>query len=439
MEQEELEQLVADTVQTAKRAGARQAEASASIETGLSVSVRMGEVETLEYQRDRGLGITVYFGKQKGTASTTDFSSKAVQATVDAACAIAKQTTADEFSGLADADRMATQFPELDLDHPWTLSPEAAIDIALIAEKAALDVDPRINNSEGATLTTHRSNCVYANTHGFMGDSQTTYHSTSCAVIGKDGDKMQRDYWYSVARCADDLIPPEEVGRIAGERTIERLHARQIKTRQAKVLYTPDVARTLFGHFIAASRGTSQYRKSTFLLDSVGQQVFPSFVNITEQPHLPRALGSAGFDNEGVATFARDIVSAGELQGYFLGSYAARKLGMTSTANAGGVHNLVVQPGELDFNSMLNELGSGLLVRELIGHGVNPVTGDYSRGAAGFWVENGEIAFPVEEITIAGNLRDMFAGVLALGNDTDTRSNIRCGSMLIDNMKIAGK
>ncbi len=440
--EEELTRLrgvLADAIAEAGRLGATQAEAAISTSAGLSVTVRLGEVETIEHTRDRSLGVTVYFDHRKGSASTTDISTAAVRESVAAACTIARHTAEDECAGLADAELMAVNPPDLDLFHPWSLDAEQAIAHALECENAAREADPRITNSEGASVSRHDGDYVYANTHGFNDGYASSRHSLSCTVIANDSAGMQRDYWYTMSRRPEDLQAPREVGEKAAERVLARLDARRIGTRTVPVVYAAEVASGLFGHFIGAIRGGSLYRRASFLLDHLGKQVFPDWMRIHEQPHLPAAIGSCPFDNEGVATRARDIVNAGVLQGYVLSSYSARKLGLQTTGNAGGVHNLTVEPGELDRAGLLREMGTGVLITELMGMGVNIVTGDYSRGAAGFWVENGEIAYPVEEITVAGNLRDMFRGIVAVGNDVDLRGNTRTGSVLIDHMTIAGQ
>ena len=434
----ELEAVVAAILDQAKRQGATAAEAGVSAESGLSVTVRLGEVETVEHNRDKGLGVTVYFGQRKGSASTSDYAPQAIEETVRAACDIARYTAEDPAAGLADAALMAQHIPDLDLYHPWDVDAERAIELAQECEAAARAVDARITNSEGATVGSHSGYRVYANSHGFLGAYPSSRHSVSCAVIADDGHGMQRDYWYTTARDAHDLESVRKVGARAGERTVRRLGGQRLSTRQAPVLFVAEVAGGLFGQFIRAVRGESLYRKSSFLLDSLGQQIFPDFIRIHEQPHLKKALGSAPFDSEGVATQARDIVSAGVLQGYVLDSYSARKLGMQTTANAGGVHNLTIEPGADDFAALLRRMGTGLVVTEMMGMGVNLVTGDYSRGAAGFWVERGEIQYPVEEITVAGNLRDMFRQIVMVGSDVDTRGNTRTGSVLIENMTIGG-
>jgi PmbA protein len=438
--QTDLESIIERALQDARARGASQAEAAVSQDTGLSVGVRLGEVETLEHQRDRSMGITVYFGQRKGSASTADFSLEAVGATVAKACSIARFTAEDASSGLAEAALMATAPPDLDLSHPWNVTADRAIEIAKSCEAAALGFDPRINNSEGASVGTHEGLHVYGNTHGFVGGYPTTSHSLSCVVLAGTGEDMQRDYWYTSSRDWHELQDPESVGRESARRTSARLEPRKISTRRAPVLFVPELARGLIGHFIAAIRGSSQYRQASFLLNSAGQQVFPENFSIAERPHLPKAMASAPFDDEGVATRDRDLVAAGVLTGYILSSYSARKLGLKTTGNAGGSHNLIVAPtvtGGLP--AMLSRLGTGLLLTELMGQGVNTVTGDYSRGATGFWVENGEIQFPVAEVTIAGNLRSMFLGLGEVGDDIDARGGVRVGSILVQEMTIAGE
>jgi PmbA protein len=437
----ELQDVVTQALTAARAAGASQAEADASLQKGLSTTVRLGEVETIEYQRDRGMGVTVYFGHRKGSASTGDLSPDAIRETVQKACAIARYTGEDDCSGLADPADLARDPPQIELDFPWALEPDAAIALAQRCEAAGRAVDARITNSEGASVGTHRGVRVYGNSHGFLGGYASSSHSLSCVLLAQQGEDMQRDYWYSAARDPADLDAAERIGRIAGERAVARLGARRLTTRKAAVLFAPDVARGMFGHFIGAIRGGSQYRKTTFLLDAAGTEVFPSFVHLHERPHLHKGLSSAPFDSEGVATRDRELVVAGRLDGYVLGSYSARKLGLRTTGNAGGVHNLIVDPGpeRLDFAGMLRKLGTGLLATELMGQGVNGVTGDYSRGATGFWVENGAIAYPVHEITIAGNLRDIYRNIVELGADIDLRGGIRTGSLLVAEMTIAGQ
>ena len=437
--QEDLKSIIERALEEARARGASQAEAAVSQDTGLSVGVRLGEVETLEHQRDRSMGITVYFGQRKGSASTADFSPDAVRATVAKACSIARFTAEDACSGLADAALMARTPLDLDLSHPWNITADRAIEIAKSCEAAALQFDARINNSEGASLGTHQGLHVYGNTNGFVGGYPTTSHSLSCVVLAGTGEDMQRDYWYSSSRDWHELEAAEAIGRESARRTIARLNPRRLSTRRAPVLFVPEIARGLIGHFTAAIRGSSQYRQSSFLLNSAGQQVFPPGFSIAERPHLLKAAGSAPFDEEGVATRDRELVADGVLTGYILSSYSARKLGLQTTGNAGGAHNLLVAPtlaGGMD--AMLSRLGTGMLVTELMGQGINMVTGDYSRGAAGFWVENGAVQYPVAEITIAGNLREMLLGIAAVGDDIDARGGTRVGSILLQDMTIAG-
>lgn len=434
-----LQNLTADVLAEAKSQGASSAEAGVSFGAGLSVTVRLGEVETLEFNRDRGLAVTVYFGQRKGSASTSDWSAAAVRETVAAACDIARFTAEDDCAGLADAELMVRDIPDLDLCHPWDITPEAAIDLARSCEAQALNFDPRIVNSEGGSVFSHQGMTFYGNSHGFLGGYAGTRHSISCSVIGRHGEGMQRDYWYSAARDRADLEPAEVVGRTAAERTVRRLDARRLSTRQAPVIFAAEIATGILGHMVSAVRGGKLYRKASFLLDHLGKQIFPEWVQVREQPHLAKALGSAPFDNEGVATRERDLIRGGILQGYVLDSYSARKLAMQTTGNAGGVHNLSIACGDKDLTGLLREMGTGLLVTEVMGQGINYVNGDYSRGATGFWVEGGEIQYPVEEITIAGNMADMFRKLVAVGNDVDQRGNIRSGSLLIEQMTIAGE
>jgi PmbA protein len=435
----ELQQLVDDMLIEARRLGATAAEAAVSSNAGLSLTVRLGEPETIEHTRDSGLGVTVYFGHRKGSASTSDLSAQAIRETVEAACNFARYTSEDPFSGLADAQLMASEIPDLDLYHPWNLGVDEAIELAITCEDAARDFDPRIFNSEGASLNSHNGLQVYGNTHGFIGGYPSSRHSLSCAVVGKEGESMQRDYWYTLARQAERLEMPEEVGRMAAQRTLARLNARQLPTQQAPVLFQADVAVGLLRSFIGAIRGSALYRKASFLLDRLGKPVFPTYITIHEEPRLPIGLASAAYDNEGVATGDRTFVREGMLESYVLDSYSARKLGMQTTGNAGGVRNLRINSGELDREGLLRKMDRGLLVTELMGQGVNMVTGDYSRGATGFWVEGGEIQYPVEEITIAGNMRDMMMGLLEVGSDVETRSSVQTGSWLIERMMIAGE
>jgi PmbA protein len=436
---DDLEALVAQVLAEAKRQGATGAEVDVNVDAGLSVTARLGDVETIEHHKDQGVGVTVYFGTRKGSSSSSDLRVDALRETVSAACRIARYTAEDPYAGLADANLMAQDYPDLDLDHPWDLNAEAAVALAIECEAAAREVDARITNSEGATVSRLRGSSVYGNSHGFIGGYHATRHSLTCSVIGQQNGHMQRDYWYSVARARELLDNAVTVGQRAAERTLRRLGAQRLGTRQVPVIFEAGVARSLLGHFVAAISGGALYRKASFLLDHAGKQIFPDFVHIHEQPHLKGAIGSASFDDEGVATRARDLVTDGVLQGYVLASYSARRLGLQTTGNAGGVRNLTIDPGDEDLSGLMKQMDTGLLVTELIGHGVNGVTGDYSRGAAGFWVEGGEIQYPVEEFTIASNLKDMFMRVQAVGKDVDTRGNIRSGSILIERMTIAGE
>ncbi|MES9903659.1 MAG: metalloprotease PmbA [Sedimenticola sp.] len=432
------EQMVNDLLNEAKKQGASAAEAAVSSDSGLSVNVRLGDVETIEHTRDQGLGVSVYFGHRKGSASTSDFSREAIRDTVKAACNIARYTSEDEFSGLADAELMATDIPDLDLYHPWSIDAGKAIELGIECEAAALNCDKRITNSEGAAVNSGNGLQVYGNSHGFIGGFPSSRHSISCSVIGQQGDAMQRDYWYTSSRDAEAMEPPAEVGRKAGERTLARLGARQIKTQEAPVIFRADVAGSLLSGLTGAISGSSIYRQASFLLDHLEKRIFPEFVHIHENPLLLRGLASSPFDSEGVATQPRSFVKEGVLKSYILGSYSARKLGMQTTGNAGGVRNLTIDSGDLDLEGLLQQMGRGLLVTEMMGQGLNTVTGDYSRGVAGFWVENGEIQYPVEEITIAGNMKEMFAHLVAVGRDIDPRGSIRTGSWLIESMTIAG-
>ena len=436
---EMLRQLARDMLQYAKQQGATSSAAEVSDGYGQAVTVRQGEVETIEYNRDKGIAVSVFLGQRRGNASTSDFSKQAVRDTVDAALSIARYTASDDCAGLPEQDMLATEFPDLDLYHPWTLNVEQAIELARECEQAAFARDKRINNSEGATVNVHEAQFVYANSLGFIGGFPTSRHSISCAVIAGKNETMQRDYWYSEARNAREMLKVEEIGRIAAERALRRLNARKLGTMQVPVLYEAPVAASLIGHFVGAVSGGSLYRKSSFLLDQLGKQIFSKNIHIDDVPDIPRGLASGAFDDEGVRTQRRAIVEKGVLQGYFLGSYSARKLGMKTTGNAGGNHNLIVRPGKLNFDGLLKKMGRGLVVTELLGQGVNHVTGDYSRGAAGFWVENGEIQYPVEEITIAGNLKDMFRHIAAVGNDVLVQGSRQCGSILVENMMVAGQ
>ena len=423
----------------ARERGASDAEAEASAAVGQSVTVRLAEVETVEYNRDKGLSVTVYFGQRRGNASTSDVSDGAIAQAVDAACAIARHTAPDPAAGLPDEDRLYRgSAPDLDLWHPWQLGVEPAIELARAAEAAARAVDRRIANSEGATVSSWDSDFVFANSRGFLGGYPGSRASIGCGVIAVEGDAMQRDAWYASERDPARLESAEHVGRRAGERAIARLGARRVPTAEVPVLFEATVAGSLIGHLVSAASGSSLYRRSSFLENAAGKEIFAPLVKLHEDPFKPGGMASGWFDAEGVATSARDIVKDGVLTGYFLSSYSARKLGLPTTGNAGGCHNLDLRPGDEDFEALLRRLGRGLLVTELMGQGVNPVTGDYSRGAAGFWVEGGEIRFPVEEVTIAGNLLAMYRGFVAVGSDVLVRGSRSTGSILVDRMTVAG-
>ena len=440
---EQLVSLAHAALERARRAGASGCDCDVSEGYGLSVTVRKGQPDTIEHNRDRSIGVTVYFGERprvrRGHASTSDFSRAALEQTVDAAAAIARHTAEDDCAGLPDAELLAREQPDLDLYHPWSISTEEAVDLAKRCEAAAFAASRKIRNSEGATVSAQQTQFVFANSLGFTGGFPGSRHWLSCAVIAEEKGLMQRDDWYSASRVPGKIAEPKALGRYAGQRAAARLGARKISTRQAPVLFEAPLAAGLLGHFLSAVNGGNLYRKTSFLLDSLGKPVFSPLVTIEERPLERQGMASSAFDEEGVATQERAIVRDGVLEGYFLGTYAARKLGMRSTGSAGGHHNLVVKTGKLDFRAMLREMKRGLLVTELLGQGVNLVTGDYSRGAAGYWVENGEIAYPVEEITIAGNLKEMFRQIAAIGADVLVRSGRATGSILVENMTIAGE
>lgn len=439
MDQETLKQISEDTLKLAKRAGASDAEVEASFGTGQSVSVRMGEIENIEYNRDKSVSVTVFFGHKKGYASSSDFSPQAIKETVDAACRIAKFTAEDNFFGLADAAMMAQDIADLDLYHPWRLSVEDACSIAKRCEAKALAVDKQIKNSEGASVSISEGDFIYANTHGFIGGYPSSRHSIGCSVIAEADGAKQRDYWYTNARDAKEMMAAEAVGKRAGERAVRRLGVKPIKTGQYPVLFDAPLASGLISSLVSAISGGNLYRKSSFLLDSLGKQIATPLLNIKELPHLEKGIASSPFDNEGVATKSRTLVEDGVLQGYMLSSYSARKLGLQTTGNAGGAHNLIVQDTSHSFVDLLTMMDTGLLVTEVLGHGLNMVTGDYSRGAAGFWVEGGVIKHPVEEITIASNIRDMLKHIVAVGNDAILPSAKQTGSLLIEQMTVAAR
>lgn len=440
--QDQLKQLARDVLAFAKEIGGTDAAVEISEGSGLSVSVRRGKIETIEQNKDKGMGVTVYIGQKRGNASTSDFSPAALRATVDAAYNIARFTAIDDCAGLADADMLEMAPRDLRLCYPWQISTEEAVALAQRAEAAAFDVDPRITNSEGGSVHAQQSHFVAANSRGFIGGYPFSRHTLSVAPIAGKGAKMQRDDWYTSVRNPKDMAAPEKVGRYAAERALARLNARKLDTRSCPVLFEAPLAAGLLGSFVQAVSGGALYRKSTFLLDSLGKEIFPKHIQVLEDPHQIGAVGSAPFDEEGVRTVRRDVVKNGVVQGYFLSSYSARKLGMKTTGNAGGSHNLTLSSSLTrrgdDFAGMIGKMGRGLLVTELMGQGVNYVTGDYSRGASGFWVENGEIQYPVEEITIAGNMADMFKQIVGVGNDVLTRGNKQTGSILIENMVVAG-
>ena len=432
--QAQVEQILAE----ARRQGASACEVAVSLQDGLTASVRQREIESVEFIRDQGFSITVYCGQRKGSASTTATGEAAMREAVAAALAIARHTSEDDCAGLADASLMAKELPELDLWHPWELSPERAIELALECEAAAFAADPRITNADGTSVDTSSGCTVYGNSHGFIGGYAGTAHSISCVMIAGTGEQMQRDYWYDHGRRADLLEPVESIGRRAAERTVSRLGARPVPTCNVPVLFSAEMASGLFGHLLGAISGGNLYRKASFLVDALGEQLFPGWFTLDERPLLLGGLASSAFDGDGLATRAQSFIRDGELVSYLLSTYSGRKLGLPSTANAGGARNVFVSHGELDQAALLKQMGTGLLVTELMGQGLNMVTGDYSRGAGGYWVENGEIQFPVQEVTIAGNLRDMYRNLVAIGADLNTRSTIRTGSVLLEQMKLAG-
>ncbi len=430
--------IVTQMLAIAQKLGATQAEVGLHSSIGLNVSVRKAEVETLEFNRDKAIGITVYCGQSKGSASTTDISTDSLHKTVEAAINLAKLTEADPFAGLANKEDLAMHIPALDLYHPWDIRVGEAIALAKDCENAALGYDKKIVNSEGATVSSAQAYHLYGNSHGFLGYYPTSRHSLSCSVIAQDQSGMERDYEYTTSRKATELEVAEQVGKAAALRTLKRLNAQKIPTQRAPVIFHATIASGILSHFINAISGGRLFRKTTFLLDSLGQQIFPSFVQLYERPHLLSGLGSAPFDHDGVKTTDKDFVKDGIVKSYILSAYSARKLNMQTTGNSGGVHNLFIEPGIDDLPALLRKMDRGLLITEVMGQGINLVTGDYSRGAAGFWVEKGEIQYPVHEVTIASNLRQMFANLISVGNDVDKRSSIQTGSLLIADMMLAG-
>ena len=431
--------LIDQVLSNCRKLGVSAAEAGINTGHGLSVNVRMGQVETVEHQRDKGLGVTVYMDGRKGSASTTDFSGDALEATVSAACTIARHASRDDCAGLIEPEYLAKDVPDLDLCHNWDITPQAAIDLAIECEDSARREDERLTNSDGALVGTYSGTHLYGNTHGFINGWDWSSHNIDCTVIAEENGRMQRDGWHTKARDQRDLESVERVGQEAARRTLSRLNAKKLTTRSAPVIFEAPVARGLFSAFIGAISGGALYRQASFLLDKLGKQVFAPQVQIEEQPHLPKELGSAPFDDDGMATRRKHLVRDGVLESYVLSAYSARKLSMAPTGNAGGVHNLVVQTGEQDLDALIRQMDTGLLVNDMIGFGVNQVTGDYSRGASGFWIERGEIQYPVEEITVAANLKDMFQHIVGIANDIDNRGNIKTGSVLIENMTIAGE
>ncbi|MBD2810129.1 metalloprotease PmbA [Xenorhabdus sp. Vera] len=437
-QRQQLEDAVAHALELAQ-AGCDAAEVAVNKTTGISVSTRFSEVENVEFNSDGALGITVYHQQRKGSASSTDLSPEAIARTVQAAIDIARYTSPDPYAGPADKELLAFDAPELDLFHPADMDADTAIELAARAEQASLQADERITNTEGGSFNSHYGIRVFGNSHGMLQSYCSSRHSMSSCVIAEQNGNMERDYAYTVSRHFDDLKSPEWVGQECARRTLSRLGARKLPTMKAPVIFSAEVATGLFGHLVGAISGSSIYRKSSFLLDSLGKQILPSWLTIQEQPHLLRGLASTPFDSEGVRTTPCDIIKEGVLQTWLLTSYSARKLGMVNTGHAGGIHNWHIAGQGLDFAGLLREMGTGLIVTELMGQGVSAVTGDYSRGASGFWVENGEIQYPVSEITIAGNLKDMWANMVTIGDDIETRSNIQCGSVLLPEMSIAGQ
>lgn len=434
----ELKSQVEKILAAAKQQGASACEVAVSVQQGLSTSVRQREVETVEFNRDQGFSITVYKGQQKGSASTTVAGDDAIAKTVAAALAIAKYASPDEFSGLADKELMATDFPDLDLWHPRDLTPAQAIEMALECEAAAFDADPRITNADGSSVNSDVGCTVYGNSHGLVAGHAGTRHSISCVMIAEAEGQMQRDYWYDYGRRADLLNDAASIGRRAAQRTVSRLGARSVPTCDVPVLFAAELAGGLFGSLLGAIAGGNQYRNSSFLVGALGQKLFPEWFSLDERPLLQGGLASSAFDGDGLATYAKHFIAEGELVNYMLSTYSGRKLGMPSTANSGGARNVFVTHGNDDQAALLKKMDRGLLVTELMGQGLNMVTGDYSRGAGGYWVENGEIQFPVQEVTIAGNMRDMFQQIVAIGNDLDRRGSVCTGSVLIERMKVAG-
>jgi PmbA protein len=437
--QTQLMDAVQFAVAQAKHAGISHFEITANTAVGFNINVRLGEVETLEYNRDKVLAITVYSGQCKGSTSTTETSHAAINTSLQKAISIAEKTQPDPYAGLADREFMANDYLDLDLYHPWDIVPTQAIEVAKECEAIAMAMDPRIKNSEGVSVATADHYHVYTNSHGFIGHFNTSMHSIDCTLVAEQNNHKERDYSYTTARDAKALFTIHTLAKEAAQRTLGRLGARKLTTRHMPVIFSAEVARGLLGNFLNAISGSQLYRQASFLLDHLEKPLFPDFVHISQQPHQPKVIGSAPFDQEGVRTYAHDLIAGGILKNYILSSYSARKLAMQTTGSAGGAHNVIVQPGSQNLTALLKQMDTGLLVTELLGHGVNIVTGDYSRGAAGYWIEKGEIAYPVHEITVAGNLRDIFKNIVAIGNDIDLRGNVKTGSILISEMTIAGE
>lgn len=436
---DQLKEAARFVVDYAQKLGASASEVNIGANNGFSLNVRQQEIEELTYHNDRGVSICLFDGHKRGSSSCSDISQKALITATEAAWTIASRTDSDPYAGLADKNLMAKNIPDLDLYHPWDITPQDAIELAKECEAAAFAANKLIFNSEGAAFSTQESCDVYANSHGFCEAVLSTSHSVSCTVVAQQNGLMERDYSYHIARQPGALSNMVVIGEEAAKRTVERLGARRLKTQKAPVIYAPEVARSLWHHLISAISGGSIFRRASFLLDHLGQKIFPEHITVYERPYIKDALGSAAFDSEGVATREQDFISQGELIRYVLGSYSARRLGMETTANADGVHNLLISHSDYVLSDFIKQMGRGLLVTELLGHGANLLTGDYSRGAAGFWVENGEIAFPVHEITIAGNLKDIFSNIVAVGKDIDIQSNIRSGSVWVAEMMIGGE
>jgi PmbA protein len=432
------EDLSSEILRRIQKQGASSAEVTISMEAGFSVTSRLCQVETIQHNQNKGVGITVYFDHQAGSSSSTDLSLPAIEKSIQKACNIAKYTSPDPYAGLADKELMAFNYPELDLYHPWDITPEKALEFAIECESIAMQ-DPKITNSEGASVNSHRTLHTYANTQGFSGHYLASHHSLNCILIAENEGKKHRGYDFTMARDAQDLVKIEDLAKSASLKTVKRLGSRRLKTCKAPIIFSAEMAKSLLGNFVIAINGSNIYRNSSFLLDKLGSQIFPSHINLTQYPHTKKAMGSLPFDSEGVRTIEQDFVKNGILNSYLLSSYSARKLGMKSTGNAGGVFNLMISNENISLPELISRMDKGLLVTELIGQGVNVVTGDYSRGAFGYWIENGEILYPVEEITIAGNLKDMFFNIIGVANDIDRRGRIQTGSILIENMTIAGE